>query len=106
MNWDVYLMELSGIVAAATTIIGAATWIYKKLVVEPNRKSAEKIQRESSQELKEAIRPLSSSIEKLNENLFAMEQDRKKLHEKNDEQDDMLNDHEKRISILEVKQGG
>lgn len=99
--WQAYLIELAGVIAAITTIGGALIWIYKKLVAEPDQKVAKETQEKSNRELKEAIAPLSQSINRLNELLEESQSDRIALHAKDSEQEAQLDNHEVRITVLE-----
>lgn len=94
-------MELAGIVASITSIGGVLIWIYKKLVAEPDQKIAKEVQEKGARELKETIEPLSNSINLLNDRLGESQSDRKTLHAKDAEQEDILDKHEIRITVLE-----
>lgn len=101
MNWHEFLMQSASIVTAFATVGGAMLWAYKKLVIEPDQRVAEEVQRKNTQELKKAIQPLSRSIELLNHNLEESKKETKRLYELTEKHEIILHDHERRISILE-----
>lgn len=101
MNWHEFLMQSASIVTAFATVGGAMLWAYKKLVIEPDKRMAEEVQRKNTQELKNAIQPLSRSIELLNHNLEESKKETKRLYELTEKHEIILHDHERRISILE-----
>lgn len=99
--WQTYILELAGVVAALTTIGGSLIWLYKKLVSEPDQRVAKEVQENNTRDLKDAVAPLTHSINLLNNLLEESQSDRKTLHAKDDEQDIVLYDHEKRIAVME-----
>lgn len=101
MNWHEFLMQSASIVTAFATVGGAMLWAYKKLVIEPDQRVAEEVQRKNTQELKKAIQPLSRSIELLNHNLEESKKETKRLYELTEKHEIILYDHEKRLSIIE-----
>ena len=101
MEWHELLIQLAAIITAITTVGGSLLWIYKRLVLEPDKKMAQEIQRKSNEELRMAIEPLSRSIEMLNHNLEEGNKDRNRLNKISEQQEVVLADHEVRLSILE-----
>lgn len=101
MEWYEFLIQLAAITTAITTVGGSLLWIYKRLVLEPDKRMAQEIQRKSNEELRKAIEPLSRSIEVLNHNLEESKRDREKLSKISEQQEVVLADHEVRLSILE-----
>lgn len=101
MEWHEFLIQLAAITTAVTTVGGSLLWVYKRLVLEPDKKMAQEIQRKSNEELRKAIEPLSKSIEVLNHNLEESKRDREKLNKISEQQEVVLADHEVRLSILE-----
>lgn len=101
MNWSEFIMQLASIVTALTTLGGALFWLYKKLVLEPDKKMAETLQRESNEELRRTIEPLSKAIDLLNRNLKEANKERERLDKKTKKQDAILQDHEIRLSVVE-----
>lgn len=101
MEWYEFLIQLAAITTAVTTVGGALLWVYKRLVLEPDKKIAQEIQCKSSEELRRAIEPLSKSIEMLNYNLEEGNKDRERLNKISEQQEIILTDHEVRLSILE-----
>jgi len=102
MEWSGLATQMTSIITSFTIIGGALIWIYKKLVSEPDKRMAEKIQRDNTESLKKSVEPLTRSIELLNHNLADSAKDREQLNVKVGQHDKELNDHDKRISILEI----
>jgi len=103
MEWSGLATQMTSIITSFTIIGGALIWIYKKLVSEPDKRMAEKIQRDNTESLKQSVEPLTRSIELLNHNLADSAKDREQLNVKVGQHDEELNDHDKRISILEIR---
>ena len=101
MEWSGYLTFIASLIGSLTVIGGALIWIYKKLVSDPDKRMAEKIQRENNAMLKESLDPLTKSIELLNINLEDSKRDRMKLNETVTKHADELAGHETRITVLE-----
>lgn len=101
MEWSEYLTVVASLIGSITIIGGALIWIYKKLVSDPDKRMAEKIQRENTEALKQSIEPLTKAIDMLNNNLEESKRDRIKLNKKVDEHDDCLSDHHTRLTVLE-----
>ncbi|SLN00307.1 Phage protein [Brachybacterium faecium] len=101
MDLNEYLKGIVSLVTAITVVGGALIWIYKKLVSDPDKRMAERIQRENSESLKKTVQPLTQSIELLNNNLKQSEKDREQLNKKVNLHDNILNNHETRITVLE-----
>ena len=101
MEWTGIIARLSSTITAFTIIGGALIWIYKKLVSDPDKRMAERIQRENSESLKQTVQPLTQSIELLNNNLKQSEKDREQLNKKVNLHDNIINNHETRITVLE-----
>lgn len=101
LDWVDFILKLGAIATAVTGVGRLLIGIYKKYVTDPYNKMAEKIQKENSEEMKLAIAPMTTAIERLNYLLEDSQRDRKSLHLKNDEQDGRLDSHETRISVLE-----
>ncbi|ATF25334.1 hypothetical protein [Brochothrix thermosphacta] len=101
MDLNEYLKGIASLVTAITVVGGALIWIYKKLVSDPDKRMAERIQRENSESLKQTVQPLTQSIELLNNNLKQSEKDREQLNKKVNLHDNVLNNHETRITVLE-----
>ena len=101
MEWYEFLIQLAAITTAVTTVGGSLLWIYKRLVLEPDKRMAQEIQRKNNEELRKAIEPLSRSIEMLNHNLEEGNKDRERLNRISEQREIVLADHEVRLSILE-----
>ncbi|ANZ98102.1 hypothetical protein BFC20_10495 [Brochothrix thermosphacta] len=101
MDLSEYVKGIASLVTAITVVGGALIWIYKKLVSDPDKRMAERIQRENSESLKQTVQPLTQSIELLNNNLKQSEKDREQLNKKVNLHDNVLNNHETRITVLE-----
>ena len=106
MGLNEYLKGIASLVTAITVVGGALIWIYKKLVSDPDKRMAERIQRENSESLKQTVQPLTQSIELLNNNLKQSEKDREQLNKKVNLHDNVLNNHETRITVLEELKKG
>lgn len=106
MEWSVLATQMTSIITSFTIIGGALIWIYKKLVSEPDKRMAEKIQRDNTESLKQSVEPLTRSIELLNHNLADSAKDREQLNKKVSQHGTVLNNHETRISVLEDWKGG
>jgi len=101
MEWSVLATQMTSIITTFTIIGGALIWVYKKLVSDPDKRMAEKIQRENSESLKMTVEPLTKSIELLNHNLAESEKDRIQLNKQMGKHNTILNNHETRITVLE-----
>lgn len=101
MEWSAYATQITSIITTATIIGSALIWVYKKLVSEPDKRMAEKIQRENSDALRNTVEPLTKSIDLLNSNLADSAKDRAQLNIKAEKHDGILNNHETRITVLE-----
>lgn len=101
MEWSEYLGQMASVVGSLTVVGGALIWIYKKLVSDPDKRMAEKIQRENTEALKQSIEPLTKAIDMLNNNLEESKKDRVRLNKTVDGHTNILNNHETRISVLE-----
>ena len=101
MEWSDYITFIASLIGSLTVIGGALIWVYKKLVSDPDKRIAEKIQRENNVMLKESLDPLTKSIEMLNMNLEDSKQDRIKLNQTVDKHAEQLTDHGTRITVLE-----
>lgn len=106
MDLSEYVKGIASLVTAITVVGGALIWIYKKLVSDPDKRMAERIQRENSESLKQTVQPLTQSIELLNNNLKQSEKDREQLNKKVNLHDNVLNNHETRITVLEELKKG
>ena len=106
MDLNEYLKGIASLVTAVTGVGGALIWIYKKLVSDPDKRMAERIQRENAESLKQTVQPLTQSIELLNNNLKQSEKDREQLNKKVNLHDNILNNHETRITVLEDRKRG
>lgn len=105
MNWVEFILQLGAVATALTGVGRLLIGVYKKYVTDPHDKRVAEIQKQSSQELRESISPLTVSIERLNYLLEEGKADRERLHEKDDELDSKLDSHEIRITVLETKAG-
>lgn len=101
LEWSEYITQIGSIITTVTVIGSALIWVYKKLVSDPDKRMAEKIQRENSESLKTTVEPLTKSIELLNRNLAESEKDRIQLNKKMGEHGTILNNYETRITVLE-----
>ena len=106
MEWSGLATQMTSIITSFTIIGGALIWIYRKLVSEPDKRMAEKIQQDNTESLKQSVEPLTRSIDLLNHNLADSAKDREQLNAKVGLHDEELNDHDKRISILEIRKIG
>ena len=95
------IVQISVQIGALTTIGSALIWVYKKLVSDPDKRMAEKIQQESAEALRNSIEPLTKSIDLLNHNLEESKEDRAKLNKKVNHHENIFNNHETRITVLE-----
>ncbi|SDQ04488.1 hypothetical protein LHA31_02495 [Carnobacterium viridans] len=101
MEWSVHVSQIATLIGSFTVIGSALIWVYKKLVSDPDKRMAEKIQRENSESLKKTVEPLTKSIELLNHNLAESEKDRIQLNKQMGKHNVILNNHETRITVLE-----
>lgn len=101
VDWVDFILKLGAISTAVMGVGRLLIGVYKKYVTDPYNKMAEKIQKENSEEMRLAISPMTTAIERLNYLLEDSQKDRKSLHIKNDEQDGKLDSHEVRITVLE-----
>ncbi|MER2174928.1 MAG: hypothetical protein ABS911_09635 [Carnobacterium sp.] len=101
MEWSGLATQMTSVITTFTIIGGALIWVYKKLVSDPDKRMAEKIQRENSESLKMTVEPLTKSIELLNHNLAESEKDRIQLNKQMGKHNVILNNHETRITVLE-----
>jgi|GEM_PF-4520980 len=117
MEWSGLATQMTSIITTFTIVGGALIWVYKKLVSDPDKRLAEKIQRENSEAAKEmqresaeslrtSVEPLTKSIDLLNRNLTDSAKDREQLNKKVSQHGIVLNNHETRISVLEDWKGG
>lgn len=106
MDLNEYLKGIASLVSSIIVVGGALIWIYKKLVSDPDKRIAEQIQRENSETLKQTVQPLTQSIELLNNNLKQGEKDREQLNKKVNLHDNIINNHETRITVLEERKKG
>lgn len=93
-EWADWIIKISTLIGSLSFIIKSFLKGYDKLIVEPDRRMAEKIQRENTEAIKTSIEPLTQAIELLNTNLKDSQADRKRIHIQ-------LNDHEHRIVSIE-----
>lgn len=98
MDW---IIKLGSVVAAVGAVGRVFVGWYKKYITDPQARTAKEIQEKNSQQMKEAIAPLTIAIDRLNYLLEDSQRDRRGLHAKNDEQDTTLDNHEVRITVLE-----
>lgn len=116
MEWTVTVAQMASTITAFVTIGGALIWVYKKLVSDPDKRMAEKIQkenaylakemqRENSESLRTSVEPLTKSIDLLNRNLADSARDRANLNIEMEKHAEYLIDHDKRITVLEIKKG-
>lgn len=116
MEWTGIIAQMSSTITAFTIIGGALIWVYKKLVSDPDKRLAEKIQKENAESAKEmqrenteslrnSVEPLTKSIDLLNQNLADSARDRANLNTEMNKHAEYLIDHDKRITILEIKKG-
>lgn len=96
-----FIIHLGAISAGLTAIISFSIWVYKKLVAEPDRRVEERIQRENNIALKDAITPLTSSINKLNHLLEESKKDIERLYDRDKEKSALIDNHETRITVIE-----
>ena len=101
LEWSVHVSQIATLIGSFTVIGSALIWVYKKLVSEPDKRMAEKIQRENSDALRNTVEPLTKSIDLLNSNLADSAKDRAQLNIKAEKHDGILNNHETRITVLE-----
>lgn len=93
-EWVDWIIKFGALLTSIIYIIKQFLRGYDKLIVEPDRKMAERIQRENTETIKTSIEPLTQAIELLNTNLNDSKSDRKIIHIQ-------LDDHEKRIVKIE-----
>lgn len=100
-EWMDFLIKLGAVVGAVSGVGKLFIGWYKKYITDPYNRVAKEIQEKNSQQMKDAIAPLTYAIDKLNHLLEDSQRDRKTLHAKDDEQDLRMDSHEVRISVLE-----
>lgn len=116
MEWSELVKQMASIITSFTIIGGACIWIYKKLVSDPDKKTAERVQkeiaesakemqRENTESLRNSVEPLTKSIDLLNRNLADSARDRANLNIEMSKHAEYLIDHDKRITVLEIKKG-
>ena len=96
-----FIIQWGAIAAGLTAIISFSIWVYKKLVAEPDKRVEERLQKENNRALKDAISPLTGSINKLNHLLEESRVDIERLYDRDKEQTTMLENHETRITVIE-----
>lgn len=101
MDWINFILQLGAIATALTGVGRLLIGLYKKYVTDPYNRISANIQKENTQQMKDSITPLTHSIERLNYLLEDSQQDRKRLHAKDDAQDLVMDNHEIRITVLE-----
>ncbi|MGB3161536.1 MAG: hypothetical protein WBA84_09850 [Carnobacterium sp.] len=110
------IAQMASTITAFVTIGGALIWVYKILVSDPDKRLAEKIQKENAESAKEmqrenteslrnSVEPLTKSIDLLNRNLADSARDRANLNIEMSKHAEYLIDHDKRITVLEIKKG-
>ena len=111
-----HLGFIASLIGSLTVVGGALLWIYTKLISNPRERRRE---RENIKRQKQMItmitkenEPLNSAIKQLNKMLDESTQDRIKLNDlagRNTkiimEHDDTLEEHDKRLIVLETKNG-
>lgn len=102
--FDVFT-QLAGAVTSISVIGAALIWIYKKLVVEPDSKMAQKLQTENNDLLRSTVEPLTHAIEELNRNLDIAAKERNDLRKNVEIHEGRLDAHDMRITVLETKGG-
>lgn len=93
------IVVFAGFLGAISVIINFLVKTYDKLIAEPDRKMAEKIQHDNNMAIKTSIEPLTKSIELLNSNLEDSRNDRKRIHGRIDAHEIRITDLEKGVNI-------
>lgn len=107
-----WILRLGSIALAITAIISFLMFVYKKLVTEPWARETsvirdeqdaqlKEIRKEQTDQLKAALEPLVSAIERLNELITKTEENQEILRETNREQNENILDNYWKIKNLE-----
>lgn len=109
MEWVDFIIKAGSVVGSISVIFTfVGKWLikfYTKTVTEPMQENSKKLQEEYTQAIESSIAPLTHAIELLNHNLQDSQRDRIGIHGRLDEHEDVLTDHDKRISFLENEKG-
>lgn len=95
------ILQWGAIAGALMGIFSFLIWVYKKLISEPNQELEKRLQKENNEALRTSIAPLTDSIKQLNYLLEESKKDRECLHNRDSQQEIVLDDHETRITVLE-----
>ena len=101
MGWTEFIIKIGAVAGAITAVGRLLIGVYKKLVTDPYNIVLQRVQEENTKDLKRSLSPLTQAIDRLNELLDDSKADRELLHRKNDEQDNKIDNHETRITVLE-----
>lgn len=96
-----WLLKMGAIAASVLGIGSLIMAVYQKLIIVPYNRANEIRRKESTDQLTEALTPLTGAIDRLNYLLDQSEKDRKILHELNKKQDEKLGEHEIKIVVLD-----
>lgn len=100
----IQIKELAGAVSALALIGGAMIWIYKKLVIEPDSRLAERLQTENNKLLTDTVNPLTDAIKDLNHNLNTATKERAEMRKDIEVHEGRLDAHDIRLTVLETKE--
>lgn len=100
----IQIKELAGAVSALALIGGAMIWIYKKLVIEPDSRLAERLQVENNKLLTDTVNPLTDAIKDLNYNLNTATKERAEMRKDIEVHEGRLDAHDIRLTVLETKE--
>ena len=107
---------LASFIGSLTVVGGALLWIYNRFISAPREKrrqrEANKRQREMIELITDKNKPLNDAIQRLNDLLAESQLDRKNLNKIAEvnteiikEHDDILDNHNVRLTVLETKNG-
>ena len=111
-----HLGGLASLIGSLTVVGSALIWLYNKLIAKPRERIRQREEEYRHQRMVKEInnftKPLSNSIDKLNQSLQESQLDRKTISEKINTNYDTLNKHKKiihdhhdRLIVLETKSG-
>lgn len=101
VDWVDFILKLGAVSSAATGVVRLIIGFYKKYITDPYNNIAQKMQNENNRNMQDSITPLTSAIDRLNHLLEDSQADRKIIHGKIDMQEDIVDNHEIRITVLE-----
>lgn len=101
MNVHDILITLASVFTSLSVVGGGFMWMYQKFIIKPSQKMIVEEQKRSNQALKEAITPLTYSIEMLNQNLEVFQKRQMDLFKITDEHARQLGELDARVERIE-----